>query len=175
MGNDQNPYQAYTDGSIYSENPLNLVVALYEGALEATQQATNALSARDIPARTKAINKAIAILTELLVSLDHEKGGEISKNLARLYNYMQVQLCAAHARQKPEPIAEVSKLLSTLLEGWRGAAVTPMSVPERPAVSFEVPMAKQHATASAAAYASAAVYGGYMEDASALAGTAYSF
>ena len=173
MGNDQNPYQAYTDGSIYSENPLNLVVALYEGALEATQQAAHALSARDIPARTKAINKAIAILTELLVSLDHEKGGEISKNLAKLYNYMQVQLCAAHARQKPEPITEVSKLLATLLEGWRGAVVAQTSVPERAAVSFEVPLVKQHA--APAAYASAAVYGGYMEDASALAGTAYSF
>ena len=99
MGNDLNPYQAYTDGSIFSDSPLNLVVALYKGAIDATREAENALRARDILGRSKAINKAISILTELLVSLDHEKGGEISKNLERLYSYMQRQLLAAHARQ----------------------------------------------------------------------------
>jgi flagellar protein FliS len=174
VGNDQNPYQAYTDGRIYSDNPLNLVVALYEGALDATQQAAKALRAGDIPVRTKAINKAIAILTELLVSLDHKKGGEISQNLKRLYSYMQVQLLTAHARKLPAPIDEVSSLLSTLLEGWRGAAVAQTSGPERTSIPVELPAATHYAMAPAA-YASAAVYGGYTEDAGVFAGTAYSF
>jgi flagellin-specific chaperone FliS len=54
--------------------------------------------------------------------LDHERGGEISQNLKRLYSYMQMQLLTAHARQSAEPIAEVASLLETLLDGWRTAA-----------------------------------------------------
>lgn len=170
MAIDQNPYQAYTEGSIFSDNPVSLVVALYQGALEATQQAELAVHAKDIPGRTKAINKAISIVTELLVSLDLERGGEISQNLRQLYSYMQKQLINAHIRQAAEPIAEVSKLLTTLLEGWRGVQ---QSVLAMPAPAFEAPAVKQR---SGDEYTEATIYGGYLEEGfAASASTAYSF
>jgi flagellar protein FliS len=117
-----NPYQAYTEGSVFNDQPLRLVVALYEGALDATRQAVSCLQARDIWGRGKAINKGIAILSELLVSLDEQKGGEIAGNLKRLYLYMQRRLIEAHSRQAAPPLLEVEKLLETMLEGWREAA-----------------------------------------------------
>ena len=172
MLNDQNPYQAYTDGSLFSGNPLNQVIALYQGALEATNQAERALSARDIMGRGRAINKANAILAELLISLDDKRGGEISKNLKRLYCYMQTQLLKAHAKQLAEPISEVSSLLTTLLEGWRGAANA------QAAASETVPAAMTTAGRQSAVsedYASVPFYGGYMDDSAACARTAYSF
>ena len=172
MLNDQNPYQAYTDGSLFSGNPLNQVIALYHGALDATNQAERALSARDIMGRGKAINKANAILTELLISLDDERGGEISKNLKRLYCYMQTQLLKAHARQSAEPIIEVSSLLTTLLEGWRGAANAQAATGQVPAAITQA--VKQ--TSASHTYASVPFYGGYLDDsAAACSGTAYSF
>jgi flagellar protein FliS len=171
--NDQNPYQAYTDGSLFSGNPLNQVIALYQGALDATNQAERALSARDIMGRGKAINKATAILTELLISLDDERGGEISKNLKRLYCYMQTQLLKAHARQVAEPIIEVSALLTTLLEGWRGAAIAQARTSEF--TPEAITTASKQSSASQA-YASVPFYGGYLDDSSAAcARTAYSF
>jgi flagellar protein FliS len=170
VGNEQNPYQAYTDGSIYSDDPLNLVVALYQGALEATTQAENAVHARDILARTRAINKAVSILIELLVSLDLERGGEISQNLKRLYSYMQVQLLNANMRQVAEPIAEVSKLLTTLLEGWRGAQSSSVA----PSSSREVAEVKSNSARED--YSDAPVYGGQLCDSfAASAYSAYSF
>jgi len=172
VGTDQNPYQAYTDGSIFSDNPMNLVIALYQGALDATNQAENAVRAGDIPTRTRAINKAISILTELLVSLDLERGGEIGQNLKRLYSYMQVQLLNAHVRQVPEPIAEVSKLLATLLDGWRTVGKAQTSGTEH------TPSAGEHATLKEAneTCAAAPVYGGYIDDSlAASASTGYSF
>ena len=117
-----NPYQAYTEGSVLSGHPLRLVVALYEGALDGTRQAISCLQSRDVWGRGKAINKVIAILSELLVSLDEEKGGEVAANLKRLYHYMQRRLIEAHARQAAPPLLEVEKLLETILEGWREAA-----------------------------------------------------
>lgn len=119
---DYNPYQAYEEGSVASEHPMRLVVALYEGALGAVQNAGRCLESGDIPGRSKAVNKALRILTELLVSLDYEKGGEISLSLKQLYGYMQTQLLNAHARQSAAPLAEVEKLLATLIEGWREAS-----------------------------------------------------
>lgn len=115
---DYNPYQAYVEGSVSSQHPVRLVVALYEGALEATRNAGRCLEKGDIWGRSKAVNKALAILTELLVSLDYEKGGEISLSLKRLYGYMQTRLIEAHARQAAESFREVEKLLGTLVEGW---------------------------------------------------------
>lgn len=168
----QNPYQAYTEGSIFSENPLNLVVALYEGALDAIRQAERALRTGDIMGRGTAVNKAYAILTELLMSLDHERGGEISQNLKRLYSYMQVQLLTAHARKAGEPLAEVASLLETLLDGWRTAAKAPTE-PVRPATRETSAPQWQEAAFVAV---SAPVYGGYLDDStSAYASSAYSF
>jgi flagellar secretion chaperone FliS len=120
--NNNNPYQAYGDGSASGQHPVRLVAALYEGALDATRTAARCFESRDIQGRTKAINKAVAILTELLVSLDFEKGGEISRNLKRLYSYMQTRLLEAHTRQAAKPLGEVEKLLATLIEGWSGVS-----------------------------------------------------
>jgi flagellar secretion chaperone FliS len=101
---------------------MRLVVALYEGALEAARAAARCVESGDILGRSKAVNKALRILTELLVSLDYEKGGEISLSLKRLYGYMQTRLIEAHARQAAGPLREVETLLGTLMVGWRGAS-----------------------------------------------------
>ncbi len=117
-----NPYQAYVEGDLFGGNPLEMVVALYEGAAFAVRQAKTCLATGDIQGRSKAVNKAFAIITELLASLDHERGGEISANLKRLYSYMQCKLLDSHTQQTKEPLDEVERLLDTMLEGWRLAA-----------------------------------------------------
>ncbi len=115
------PYQAYVEGSVFSGNPLNMVIALYEGTIDAVRRARGCLANGDVWGRSKAINKSVELLTELLVSLDHQQGGEISANLKRLYSYMQCRLLDAHARKAEAPMLETERLLNTMLEGWRGA------------------------------------------------------
>jgi len=112
------PYNAYLDNNIATGNPVGLVTALYEGAIKAIQQARRCLETNDIWGRSKAISKAVDILTELVLSLDHEKGGDLSARLKDLYCYMQQRLLGAHASQEDEPMAEVIGLLSNLLDGW---------------------------------------------------------
>jgi len=112
------PYHAYLDNNIASENPVSLVTALYQGAIQAVQQARHCLETEDIWGRSKAISKAVDIITELTLSLNHEKGGDLSKRLKDLYGYMQTRLLTAHADQQEEPMAEVIGLLTTLLDGW---------------------------------------------------------
>jgi flagellar secretion chaperone FliS len=114
--------QAYAEGTVLSANPLEMVVALYEGAIEAVGRARNCLLSGDIWGRATAISKAVKILTELLISLDHKRGGEVSQNLKRLYSYMQCRLLDAHSLKSEEHLNEVERLLQGILEGWRGAA-----------------------------------------------------
>lgn len=120
--NDQNFYTMYAQSSVLEASPLRLVIALYEGAIGAVEQAKGALTSGDILGRSRHITKAVSVLAELMCSLDHEKGGEISANLKRLYSYMQQRLLAAHATKSAEPMDEVVKLLSNLLESWQQLA-----------------------------------------------------
>ena len=116
------PYNAYTEGSVFSGNPLETVVALYEGTIECIRETRTCLASSDVWGRSKAINKAIALLTELLVSLDHKEGGEISANLKQLYSYIQCRILDAHMHKSQEALNEAERLLTTMLEGWRTAA-----------------------------------------------------
>lgn len=115
----ENPYAAYSEASMVGASPLQLVTRSYEGAIGAVQQAQRCFASGDIMGRSKAITKAVSILTELMISLDHEKGGEISANLKRLYSYMQQRLLMAHTQKVVEPLVEVVGLLSSLLEAWK--------------------------------------------------------
>lgn len=113
-----NIYETYREAEVQTANPIRLIELLYRGAVDAVRDARNYLRAGDIEARGRAVSKASAILLELAASLDRERGGEFSRNLAELYVYMQGLLSTAHIEQSDEPLAEVEKLLGTLLEGW---------------------------------------------------------
>lgn len=115
----ENAYAAYSESSLTGVSPLQLVTRSYEGVIGAVQQAQRCFASGDIMGRSKAITRAVSILTELMISLDHKKGGEISANLKRLYSYMQQRLLTAHTQKKVEPLIEVISLLSNLLEAWK--------------------------------------------------------
>jgi flagellar protein FliS len=112
------PQDAYLESQVLTADPLELVRLLYRAAGDATRRAHAHLSAGRIAERSRQISKAHAILTQLSVSLDHARGGALSRSLAELYDYMQRRLLEANLRQKAEPLVEVESLLATLLEGW---------------------------------------------------------
>ena len=111
-------YESYLENEVLTADPVKLVQLLYRGALEAIGNARRSLASRDIPCRSKAITKALNILNELIQSLDHDNGGELSLNLLRLYDYVQRLLLDANARQADAPLAEAERLLCTLFEAW---------------------------------------------------------
>jgi flagellar protein FliS len=115
-----NPYAAYLESKVLTASPLQLVHLAYQGAIDAITEARGHLAAGRIMARGRAITRAQQIITELLSSLDHEKGGELSSRLAGLYKYMRRRLSEAHIKQADEPMAEVQGLLETIDEGWKG-------------------------------------------------------
>ena len=124
----QSAHDAYLESRVLSANPLELVKMLYQAAIAAVKDARRHLANRDIAARARAITKACTIMTELTVSLNHEAGGDLSRNLQRLYDYISRQLIEANFRQADQPLEEALGLLSTLVEGWEG--IQPGAPPE---------------------------------------------
>ena len=112
----------YLETEVLTATPLQLTVMLYRAAIDSIAAARRHLKSGEIWERSRRINKASEIISELTQSLDHEVGGEISGNLAGLYGYMQTRLIEANMHQAEPPLAEVANLLSTLLEAWRAAA-----------------------------------------------------
>ena len=110
--------EQYLQNEILSADPILLIRRLYEGALRSVSEARALLRAGDIRGRAREVMRAHAIVTELAQSLDHTRGGELSRNLAGLYDYLQRRLLEGNFRQRDEPFAEVESLLRTLLEGW---------------------------------------------------------
>ncbi|HLY19881.1 MAG TPA: flagellar export chaperone FliS [Bryobacteraceae bacterium] len=141
-GNAQNQY---LESRVLSADGVELVQMLCQGALESVENARRHLKQGDIAARSHQINRAIAILSELASSLNHEAGGDLSRTLYGLYDYMQRRLIEANFQQSDPPLAEVSKLMTTLLEGWmncRAPANAPIAdypaaaEPKSPRASF---------------------------------------
>jgi flagellar protein FliS len=110
---------AYLESRILSASPLELVNILYEHAILEVQEARLKLADGDVAGRAKSISKTIGILSELESSLDHQAGGGLAANLARLYQYMRDRLTAGNIQQSDAPLAEVGGLLESLGDAWR--------------------------------------------------------
>ncbi|HTS62273.1 MAG TPA: flagellar export chaperone FliS [Candidatus Acidoferrales bacterium] len=128
-----NGHDAYLESRILAADPVELVTLLYQACRQAVRDAREHLAAGRIGDRSRAITRAHEVLTELSGSLDHERGGEISRRLAELYDYMQRRLLDANMRQNDEPLVEVLGLLNTLAEAWE--SVKPAAKPALPAES----------------------------------------
>jgi flagellar secretion chaperone FliS len=113
------PYAGrYSEVAVKTANPLQLVVMLYHGAVRNLHQAKSYLEQGNIEGRTHAINRTLAIISELQASLNFEEGGQVARSLESLYAYMKQRLVAANLGQESGPLTEVISLLTTLQSAW---------------------------------------------------------
>ncbi len=111
----------YKRKQIESSTPVQLVVLLYDGAIEMINRASKVIEAKPDNWIEQFHNHLIAaqnIITELTVSLNIEHGGELASNLFRLYEYINHQLISANVEKSTKHLIEVKGLLQTLKEGW---------------------------------------------------------
>ncbi len=118
--------QNYQQQRVEQATPLELTCILYEGAIQAVEQAQIFLKRGDILARGRSVARAQGILIELTESLDRKKGGDFAARLGLLYDYMLGKLTEAHSQQVAEPLVEVRQLLVDLHSAWREIAPAPV-------------------------------------------------
>lgn len=111
----------YRQTAVLTANRGQILLMLYEAAIRNLRTASACIDKKDIAGKGVAIGKAHDIVNELMNTLDHSVGGEVTKNLERLYVFMIEQLIQANLENSKEKLATVQKNLETLLEGWRAA------------------------------------------------------
>jgi flagellar protein FliS len=111
----------YKQTSIKTANRGQILIMLYEAAIKNVKKASDCLDRKDLAGKGQAIVKAHDIINELTNTLDFDVGGQIAKDLERLYLFMTDQLIKANLENKKEPLQQVQRLMETLLEGWRVA------------------------------------------------------
>ena len=137
MGYNQ-AYTAYKNTNIRTASQGHLVVLLYEGAVRqltaaaALFDSADTVKARDIEKFNNCLQKAQAIITELQVSLDMEKGGESAKNLMSLYIYFNNELMSANINRDKKKVDFVLSMMTELSGAWRQAAHSTANAPAAP-------------------------------------------
>ena len=118
------PVQAYRETQIKTANQIKLIVMLYDGAIRHLN-----LALEDLPAGHEHYDRinghivaAQDIVSELMASLDFERGGEIARGLFSIYSYANRRLLDGNLRKDRAPLEEVKRLLVELRDAWAGIA-----------------------------------------------------
>lgn len=119
-------YNAYTarylEADVMSRPKEWLVPLLYEHLLASLKRAVVQIEARDFQGKAASLNKASAIVFELLASLDREKGGELATRLAGLYAYFASEITAVGRSLDLAHLGKLIDMVASLHESWVQAA-----------------------------------------------------
>lgn len=108
----------YQNSQVNTASPERLLIMMYDGAIRFVGEASSYLEDGRVGERGIAISKAMAIISELSATLDHEIGGQIAANLAGLYDYMLRELLQANLHDDGERLAIVKEMLADLRLTW---------------------------------------------------------
>lgn len=111
----------YKQTAVGTASKPQILLMLYEAAIRNVKKASECIDSNDLPGKGASLTKVHDIVNELLNTLDFEVGGDIARNLERLYNFMLEQLVQANIKNSKKELQVVQQLLETLLSGWREA------------------------------------------------------
>ena len=109
-----NRVRQYQNVQVLTADRVSLVVMLYDGILRFNRLALKAISDNDIHARGESINRSLEIIGELANSLNMEEGGEIARNLSRLYDFCSTALIEANLKSDAAVIQSVNRVVQEI-------------------------------------------------------------
>ncbi|WP_227394276.1 flagellar export chaperone FliS [Jeotgalibacillus aurantiacus] len=113
----KNPQQAYANNSVNTASPGELTLMLYNGCLKFIKQAEIAIEKGNAEQKNINIQKAQAILRELMITLKQEH--EIAKNMLSLYEFLISRLIEANIQSSVDILNEVSSFVTEFRDVWK--------------------------------------------------------
>ena len=110
-------FNAYKQNSITTASPGELTLMLYNGCLKFLMKAKKAIGDKDIQEKNTNIQKAQAIIVELMSTLKMEE--DLSKQMLPLYEYMNRRLVEANIQSDIAIIEEVEGLVTEFRDTWK--------------------------------------------------------
>lgn len=124
----------YQKTAVNTATAIELVLIVYDECIRSLDKAEEAFKLEG-PERIEKIGTHLLhaqdSITELSISLDMERGGEIAENLGRLYDFMTNHLSQANKSKEILPVQEVREMMVDLRGAWgQVAEQAPMLDPD---------------------------------------------
>lgn len=117
MSLQHNAYNAYKQNSVSTASPGELTLMLYNGCIKFIGKAKVSMEAKNISEKNYNIQRAQAIISELIVTLNMDF--EISKQMHPLYDYMNRRLIEANIKNDVTILDEVEGLVTEFRDTWK--------------------------------------------------------
>lgn len=112
-------YQNYKEQSVYTMTKGEMLILLYDEIIKRLTRAEYAIKNSDMATFEQSIQRSSEIIRYLNDTLDRQY--EISRELARMYEFFQFQLARISANRNPEFIIELKNLIADLRETFKEA------------------------------------------------------
>ena len=115
----RNVANIYKQNKVNAASPKELVVMLYEGCIKFLRLAEIGLEEKRLDLVNTNLIKAQNIIEELRSTLNTNVEGEVTDQLASLYDYFLSELFQANIHKDNEKIIYVREQMMDLLEAWK--------------------------------------------------------
>ena len=111
---------AYTQTDILGKSQVELVIKVYDGAIDAYKAARQAYEKEDNNTGFEKLQRARQFVTHLYTTLSMEDGGEIAEKLSQLYAFVINQTNIIEGTKDLTQIDDNINILNNLRLGWVG-------------------------------------------------------
>lgn len=122
QANRNNPFEQYKKSAVETATPEKLLLMLFDGAIRFVIQGRRAINERNFESAHQNLVKVQNIFTELIVTLDEERGAEIAANLSQLYEFYRNEVVQANVDKDPNRLGSVLEFLQSWRETWAETA-----------------------------------------------------
>jgi flagellar protein FliS len=114
-------YAQYQENQLLTASPAKLLLAAYDGAIRFCRIGSEKMLEGKLDEQSVSINKALAIVCELLSTLREDVDPLLVSRLKMLYTYVIEKLAHANLNQDQEALSEAMGILSQLRQTWEEA------------------------------------------------------
>ncbi|WP_438316124.1 flagellar export chaperone FliS [Sporosarcina sp. FA9] len=112
-----NPYATYQNNTVNTSTPGELTLMLYNGCMKFIEQAKRAMDDNNIEEKNKSVQKAQAIISELMLTLDSSY--PISANMLVLYEFANSRLIDGNIKNDSALFEEASDIIKEFRDTWK--------------------------------------------------------
>jgi flagellar secretion chaperone FliS len=109
---------AYRENAVRGATPIELVVILFDAAIDDMRRAVTAIKTSDIEERATAVRHAMLVLQQLQGTLDFEKGGQVARQFEQFYNLIRAKVLESQLRNSPEMMQQQIHFMSEVRDCW---------------------------------------------------------
>jgi flagellar protein FliS len=111
-------HQSYKNANVTTADRGKLVIMIYDHCIKWTKKAEEELDSKNVEQMVRAVQRVQNGITELMCALDMDRGGDIARNLFRLYEFYSRHLSQAIKDRSSQALREVAGMMSMLREAW---------------------------------------------------------